>query len=136
MAWTSRLSLGLPGITATPLRPPLSNASRESSRSPPLADCVWHVKQFVARSGRTLFSKNCSCSGETAAAVVGDCAADELSAVVVVGGTSIGRPFGGASAGTTALRFELTDTDPADKPAIHWRTLAMSSSAILPRGGI
>ena len=37
--------------------PPFSNPSRESSRSPPKAELVWHAKQLRANIGRTCISK-------------------------------------------------------------------------------
>src|SRR6185436_1953700 len=43
---------------AGPDLPPWSTASRESSRSPPSRESVWHAKQLWANSGRILAAKN------------------------------------------------------------------------------
>ena len=60
-AWISRLPFGSPGTTAGPPSPPSSIASRESSRSPPLAFFApWHLTHVPASTGRTLSSKNAS----------------------------------------------------------------------------
>src|SRR3954452_11930281 len=43
---------------AGPDLPPWSTASRESRRSPPRRESVWHAKQLWASSGRILVVKN------------------------------------------------------------------------------
>src|SRR5437016_12629991 len=43
---------------AGPDLPPWSTASRESRRSPPSRESVWHAKQLWANSGRILAAKN------------------------------------------------------------------------------
>ena len=55
---------------AGPDLPPLSAASRESSRRPPAAPLPWQLAQLSVRTGRTFFSKNSVWVG------VGDGAAD------------------------------------------------------------
>ena len=63
-AWISRLSSGLPGTPPGPLSPPLSTASRLSSRKPD--DCFfgpWHLTHCSSRIGRTRDSKNSIASG-------------------------------------------------------------------------
>src|SRR5262249_34326824 len=60
-----------PGATAGPESPPLSAASRESSRRPPLGfDEPWHSRQCSASTGRTRASKNSTC--EASGAPAGD----------------------------------------------------------------
>ena len=64
-AWTSRLSSGFAGTSAGPLSPPLSAASRLSSRR--LDDCFfgpWHLMHWSTRIGRTRDSKKSIASGE------------------------------------------------------------------------
>jgi hypothetical protein len=58
MAWTRRLFSGSEGTRAGPDLPPLRRSSRENMARPPSFVCVWQEKQFLARTGRTLDSKN------------------------------------------------------------------------------
>ncbi len=71
-AWIIRLSSGRDGTTAGPESPPLSIASRLSSRR--LDDCFfgpWQLTHFSTRIGRIRASKNSAASGEIASAGFG-----------------------------------------------------------------
>ncbi len=58
MARMRRLVFGLPGTTAGPESPPVSNDCLLSKVRPPLRSLRWHSKQYSERIGRICFSKN------------------------------------------------------------------------------
>lgn len=59
IALISKLSAGLFGTMAGDVSPPLSNASRESTRRLPLSlSLPWHLKQTSTSTGRILVSKS------------------------------------------------------------------------------
>ena len=69
IAWMSRLLSASPSTIAGPLSPPLTMASRESRRSPPLAfPGPWHLTHVPASTGRTFNSKKVSASSSAVGA--------------------------------------------------------------------
>ena len=62
-------SSGSPGTMAGPVSPPLSIASRESSRSPPSRSSTWHSPHVSISTGRMLASKNSICWAVGAGAI-------------------------------------------------------------------
>ncbi len=76
-AWISGLASGFPGTMAGPESPPFRSASRESTRSPPLAvpSAPWQSRHRSTSTGRMRLSKNSRCrargsSAETAGPVL------------------------------------------------------------------
>src|SRR5690606_6848256 len=65
----SRLSSGLPGMTAGPDLPPSSSACLESRRKPPSLVWVWQEKQLSARIGRISVSKKSAPATGSGAAI-------------------------------------------------------------------